>query len=122
VVAAVVVVRACALVRDQSGLVVMRVLHVIPSVEERSGGPATAIVPMCRALRTQGIDVVLASTNHGFSLKKLDSESDYKGVPVRFFPVQFGESFKYSRPFSGGVIKIVRQFFLVNVHAVLNQS
>ena len=40
-------------------------LHVIPSVDERSGGPATAIVPMCRALMQQGIDVLLLSTTAG---------------------------------------------------------
>ncbi len=39
----------------------MRVLHVIPSVAERSGGPATAIVPMCRALQQQGVEVLLVT-------------------------------------------------------------
>jgi len=34
----------------------MRVLHVIPSVSERSGGPAAAIVPLCRELQKQGIE------------------------------------------------------------------
>lgn len=100
----------------------MRVLHVIPSVEERSGGPATAIVPMCRALRTQGIDIVLATTSHGFSRKQLDSEREYKGVPARFFPVQFGDSFKYSRPFATWLSANVREFDVVHVHAVFNHA
>jgi hypothetical protein len=43
----------------------MRVLHVIPSVAERSGGPATAIVPMCRALKQHGVEVLLVSTDAG---------------------------------------------------------
>ena len=43
----------------------MRVLHVIPSVAERSGGPATAIVPMCRALQQHGVDVLLVTTDAG---------------------------------------------------------
>ena len=43
----------------------MRVLHVIPSVDERSGGPASAIVPMCRALQQQGIEVWLVTTDAG---------------------------------------------------------
>ena len=43
----------------------MRVLHVIPSVAERSGGPATAIVPMCRALQQHGVEVVLITTDAG---------------------------------------------------------
>ena len=43
----------------------MRVLHVIPSVAERSGGPATAIVPMCRALQQHGVEVLLVTTDAG---------------------------------------------------------
>ena len=100
----------------------MRVLHVIPSVEERSGGPAAAIVPMCRALRTRGIDVVLATTDHGFSPKQFDPEGNYKGVPARFFPVQVGGSFKYSRTFAVWLHENVRQFDLVHVHAVFNHA
>ncbi|HSD47741.1 MAG TPA: glycosyltransferase [Pyrinomonadaceae bacterium] len=100
----------------------MRVLHVIPSVEERSGGPAAAIVPMCRALRDRGVDVVLATTDHGFSPNEANFEGDYKGVPARFFPVQFGESFKYSRPFAAWLRDNVCAFDLVHVHAVFNHA
>lgn len=100
----------------------MRVLHVIPSVEERSGGPAAAIVPMCRALRERGVDVVLASTDHGFSQKELKFEDEYKGVPARFFPVQFGDSFKYSRPLAAWLAANVREFDLVHIHAVFNHA
>ena len=45
----------------------MRVLHVIPSVAERSGGPATAIVPMCRALQQHGVEVLLVTTDAGMN-------------------------------------------------------
>src|SRR6185295_12928535 len=74
----------------------MKVLHVIPSVSERSGGPATAIVPMCRALMQQGVEVLLLSTTDG--LPEILDVAEYKGVPARFFPPQLGASFKYSRP------------------------
>ena len=78
----------------------MKVLHVIPSVSERSGGPAAAIVPMCRALQEQGIEVFLATTSHGLTQTNTDSVTEYKGVPARFFEAQVGASFKYSRPFT----------------------
>src|SRR5688572_28453145 len=100
----------------------MRVLHVIPSVSERSGGPATAIVPMCGALRARGVEVVLASTSHGFSRMNTDHVEEFKGVAARFFPVQFGESFKYSRPFAACVAANVRGFDLVHIHAVFNHA
>src|SRR5690349_12120636 len=97
----------------------MRVLHVIPSVDERSGGPATAIVPMCRALMQQEIDVLLLSTTAGLSSKMAHGEiSDHKGVPAIFFQSQLGESFKYSRPLSSWLRANVQNFGLAHIHAV----
>src|SRR5438876_5060735 len=43
----------------------MKILHVIPSVSERSGGPGHAIISMCRSLQEQGTEVVIATTDHG---------------------------------------------------------
>jgi len=100
----------------------MKVLHVIPSVAERSGGPAAAIVPMCRALQEQGIEVFLATTSHGLTQTNTDSVTEYKGVPVRFFPVQAGASFKYSRPLATWLSRHVRGFDVVHIHAVFNHA
>jgi glycosyltransferase involved in cell wall biosynthesis len=100
----------------------MRVLHVIPSVSERSGGPATAIIPMCRALRVEGVDVLLATTSHGLTRTSTDESREYKGVSVRFFPVQVGASFKYSRPLTKWLKTSVSEFDLVHIHAVFNHA
>jgi glycosyltransferase involved in cell wall biosynthesis len=100
---------------------VMKVLHVIPSVCERSGGPAAAIVPMCRALRAEGIDVLLVATGHGLTPISTDS-GEYKGVPARLFPVQLGASYKYSRPLASWLNANVRSFDLVHIHAVFNHA
>ena len=97
----------------------MRVLHVIPSVAERSGGPATAIIPMCRALMHHGIDVLLVSTDAGLNENEI---ADYKGVPVKLFRAEFGESFKYSRPLAAWLGENIREFDLAHVHAVFNHS
>jgi glycosyltransferase involved in cell wall biosynthesis len=98
----------------------MRILHVIPSVSERSGGPAAAIVPMCRALMQQGIDVQLLSTTDGLSETRDGVE--YKGVPAIFFPPQFGASFKYSRPLASWLTSNIKNFDLAHIHAVFNHS
>src|SRR5262245_38698495 len=98
----------------------MRVLHVIPSVSERSGGPATAIVPMCRALMQQGIEVQLLSTTDG--LPETPDVAEYKGVPAIFFPPQLGASFKYSRPLATWLSSNIRNFDLAHIHAVFNHS
>ena len=97
----------------------MRVLHVIPSIAERSGGPATAIIPMCRALMQQGIEVLLLSTDAGL---KQNDVAEYRGVPAMLFPSEFGESFKYSRPLASWLRDNIRQFDLAHVHAVFNHS
>ena len=99
----------------------MRVLHVIPSVSERSGGPATAIIPMCRALMREGIEVLLVTTNAGLSGANGDG-IEYKGVPARLFHSQWGESFKYSRPLASWLNANIRNFGVAHIHAVFNHS
>jgi len=134
----------------------MRVLHVIPSVSERSGGPGHAIIPMCRSLQEQGTEVMIATTDHGvvssFDLapqpgcpsgdpafqvwsptssgapesltrnSKLETQNYYKGVPTIFFPLQWGESFKYSRPLRTWLDANVQRFDVVHIHAVFNHA
>ena len=101
----------------------MRVLHVIPSVDERSGGPATAIVPMCRALMQEGVEVLLLSTTAGLPAEMVRGEVlDHKGVPAIFFQSQLGESFKYSRPLSSWLRSNIHNFGLAHIHAVFNHS
>src|SRR5829696_4664588 len=99
----------------------MRVLHVIPSVSERSGGPAIAIIPMCRALMRDGIEVLLVTTDAGLPGTNGDVV-EYKGVPSRFFHSQWGESFKYSRPMASWLNTNMRNFGLAHIHAVFNHS
>ena len=98
----------------------MRVLHVIPSVAERSGGPAIAIVPMCRALKEEGIEVLLVSTSAGADHD--ESLYEYKGIPAKFFPTQLGDSFKYSRPLSSWLSANIERFDVAHIHAVFNHS
>jgi len=100
----------------------MRVLHVIPSVSARSGGPAMAIVPMCRALQRRGVEVVLVTTDAAMRKFEFCQALDYEGVPAIFFPNQLGESFKYSRPLSVWLKQNVRGYELAHIHAVFNHS
>jgi glycosyltransferase involved in cell wall biosynthesis len=137
----------------------MKVLHVIPSVSERSGGPGHAIISMCRSLQEQGTEVVIATTDHGmvsssefqvpssaFQLSsptstdtrdgasspthnqsltrnsKLETRNYYKGVPTLFFPLQWGESFKYSKPLAAWLDANVKTFDVVHIHAVFNHA
>ena len=108
----------------------MRVLHVIPSVSGQAGGPSHAILPMCRALGSQGVEVLLATSDDGLAMAKGENgtavqfgqPTDYKGQPTIFFPSQFGASFKYSRPFAQWLNNNVAEFDLVHIHAVFNHA
>lgn len=99
----------------------MRVLHVIPSVDERSGGPAAAILPMCRSLLAEGVEVLLVTTDAGMRRESSQARDD-KGVPMMVFTSQLGESFKYSRPLATWLRENIRNFGVAHIHAVFNHS
>lgn len=101
----------------------MRVLHVIPSVATNSGGPAQAVFSMCRALKSRGIDVLLATTDAGISDPPLpETVVSYNDVSTVFFHSQLGRSFKFSKPMSNWLAASVANFDLVHIHAVFNHA
>ena len=83
---------------------------------------------MCSALRAEGVDVVLASTDHELPPEnrpggpKRKVVTRYKTLPTIFFPKQLGDGFKYSRPFASWLDKHVSDYDLVHIHAVFNHS
>lgn len=101
----------------------MKILHVIPSVSERSGGPAQAIFPMCRALQAKGVEIVLITTDADLELnERLPAQINYKSVPTMFFSSELGMSFKYSRQMANWLDENVAEFDLVHIHAVFNHA
>jgi glycosyltransferase involved in cell wall biosynthesis len=106
----------------------MKVLHVIPSISGRSGGPAQAIIPMCAALIGKGVEVLLATTDddlpqlNGAGKLERGVITEYKNLPVILFPKQLGASFKYSRPFALWLEEHVTDYDVVHIHAVFNHS
>ena len=79
----------------------MKVLHVIPAVAPRYGGPSQAVLGMGCALMQHGVEVLIATTDadgRGHLPAVLGVPQEYQGVPVIFFPRQWSEAFKYSRP------------------------
>ena len=103
----------------------MKVLHVMPAVAPRYGGPSASIVGMCRALRIRGIDVMLATTDadgSGRLAVAVGRPTTHEGIPTIFFPRQASEAFKYSLPLARWLGAEVGKFDLVHVHAVFSHS
>ena len=103
----------------------VRVLHVIPALASRYGGPSAATFGICRALASSGVETVVASTDAD-GPSRLDVPigriETYHDVPVIFFPRQFSESLKYSSALAHWLRTHVHEFDLAHVHAVFSHS
>jgi glycosyltransferase involved in cell wall biosynthesis len=99
----------------------VKVLHVIPAIAPRYGGPSQAILGMCRALANEGVEVLIATTDadgrHRLQVE-CGTETSYAGVPTIFFARQWSESFQYSRPLAAWLNANVARFDVVHIHAI----
>jgi glycosyltransferase involved in cell wall biosynthesis len=103
----------------------LKILHVIPSVAQRYGGPSQAIFTMCRALQDQGTKVLIATTNadgNGELPVTLGEKIVYQDVATIFFARQWNEALKYSRPLSLWLERNINNFDLAHIHAVFSHA
>lgn len=103
----------------------VRVLHVIPAVAPRYGGPSRAVFSLCAAARSRGVESMIATTNadgRGHLAIVLETPVTYGGAPTIFFTRQWNEGFKYSRSLARWLSANVRDFDLVHIHAVFSHS
>ena len=73
----------------------MKILHVIPAIAPRYGGPSTAVIQMSRALAAAGAEVHLASTDADGSGRlryPLGEWVTVEGVRTILFRRQFSEA------------------------------
>lgn len=103
----------------------MRVLHVIPGVAPRYGGPSVAVVAMCRALARRGVECFIATTDADGEQRlevPLGEATTYDGVPAIFFRREWSEAYKVSRPLARWLEAHVADFDLVEIHAIFSHS
>lgn len=78
---------------------------------------------MCRALLARGIEVLLVTTDDGWPDRDAGPRvATLQDVPAILFPLQFGASFKYSRPLAIWLDTNARQFDVAHIHAVFNHA
>jgi glycosyltransferase involved in cell wall biosynthesis len=101
----------------------MRILHVIPSLSPKQGGPSFALPLIARSLVASGVSVDVATTDDdglGHRIESLkDSWVERDGYRLRYFPKQT-EFYKCSWPFRKWMKGHIRDYDLVHVHAVFS--
>lgn len=104
----------------------LRVLHVIPGVAPRYGGPTQAVLGMVRALKEEGLRAELVTTDADGPSERLQVELgcavEYRGVTCRFFARDWGEALKYSRGLAEWLAANVDRYHVVHVHAVFSHA
>jgi len=103
----------------------VRVLHVIPAVAARYGGPSAAVVAMSRAQAACGVEPMIATTDadgNGRLHVSTDAVTSWEGVPAIFFRNDFSESFKYSSSLAAWLSSHVADFDLVHIHGVFSHA
>lgn len=103
----------------------MKILHVIPSISPRDGGPSLAVLEMSRSLRAAGHEVLIATTDSEASSTlsiPLGLRTTFDNVPVICFARRGGDSFKYSRSLARWLDENVNVFDVVHIHAVFSHS
>jgi glycosyltransferase involved in cell wall biosynthesis len=102
-----------------------RVLHVIPAVAPRYGGPSTATFGICHALEAAGVETMVATTDaDGPDRLPVETGSlqKYRGIRTIFFPRVMSEAFKWSGPLGSWLAANVGSFDLVHIHGVFSHS
>jgi len=107
----------------------MKILHVIPSISRRRGGPSVAALEMVAALRDRGVDARILTTNDdGPGLLQelpIGSWTEWEGVPVLAFPrwsppLKPLREFAISLAFNRWLAAHLGDFDLLHVHALFS--
>ena len=103
----------------------VKVLHVIPAIAPRYGGPSRAVLEMARACQSRGMQPLIATTDADGPSRlavEVGTPSQHEGVPVLFFRRQLSESFKYSHSLAAWLGRNVGRFDVVHIHAVFSHA
>jgi glycosyltransferase involved in cell wall biosynthesis len=98
----------------------IRVLHVIPSVAPRYGGPSTAVVALCDALNSlKGVSAEIAATDAD-GPTRFHPSGWQSNTPLHLFPIDGSERFKRSRALDRWLLDNAPRFDVIHSHSSWN--
>lgn len=101
----------------------LKVLHVIPAVAPRYGGPSRAVFEMCRALNARGVETLIATTDAdgpGRLPVEPGEPALYNGARTIFFPRRLSRTFGYSHALARWLDRNAGRFDVAHIHAVFS--
>src|ERR1051325_11715638 len=103
----------------------MKVLHVIPSLSLKDGGPSFAMPLIAGGLQRAGLSIDVAATVGTDELQALQLSNGIQttndGVDYFYFPRQT-EFYKVSLPLSRWLSENIRNYDLIHIHALFSYS
>jgi glycosyltransferase involved in cell wall biosynthesis len=100
----------------------MRVLHVIPSLATRTGGPAVAVVNACRALEAAGVRTTIAATDMpgpaGAAPGALTLPAGSDALDLRLFPARPPRRLAFSPGLYRMLMREAAVYDVVHVHSL----
>jgi glycosyltransferase involved in cell wall biosynthesis len=98
----------------------MRVLHVIPSLRQSSGGPVPALIGFCKAV--EGVaEIAIASTNEGLGDEwRRHLEAELPAVTFYWFDQVGAHTTNLSWPMSEWLRKNTTRYDVVHIHALFS--
>lgn len=97
----------------------LRVLHVIPGIASRYGGPSTAVAAMCSALaRRPGVRPELATTDADGPGERLAPDRLPAGLTVHLFPRTCSERWKFSAGLWRWLYSHAGDYDVLHVHSL----
>ena len=93
----------------------MKVLHIIPTLDPRSGGPVKAIEGLSHTLAERGIEVTIFSTKNGHEEKQIALHSR---VRSQLFHSYGPRKFAFSPSFERAIRKQIESFDIVHIHTL----
>ena len=103
----------------------LKVLHVIPAVAPRYGGPSKLVVEMCAALIQAGHQAEIVTSNaDGDSVLPLPLQQfvRYQGINCLFFERRYGEGLKFAPGMYRWLRDHVDAYDLVHIHGIFSWS